>query len=953
MKNILINILHNEYKIISVLLNDYNKFIMDCYNNNILSINDKNNVIKNLTEIIKELNNTFNNQIKNFNLLDNICDIEIDKYFNFKTNNNINEVIKLFIKWKEMGISEYKNINLDNFSKIIGKIEKITQKYGIDKIKNLLLLSNLHYNKKILENEYIEIINNEFIILNYKKEPFSSISKNINNESKNYIIKFKQINNINEVLLDNCCEIELIIPEIKQHFILNGYFKNDLTGTIIKTSQITRPILFEKKKLFTNELNKIGYINEKFKKSYIKNLNLCQYLSYNSVIFIEKIMNDYDIYLKLSKLVFKNLFNEFINDNSTIKSQFDIIKLFLIGGTDENNNMAGLLFSITKDKKFGSEYISDIIYRNLSYTSQIKLRKLTINIKNELDKLKNINLDNIDMKKQIVVSKNMPPYVKKLAFDKIEEMKTGSSEYYKQKTYLDVLVNFPWINENNKDDIFYNLRHDINKSKLLLDNVKDSLNNSVYGHDECKKVMQELIGKWISNPNSIGKAIGLVGPPGVGKTLIAKALGKALNLPFTQINLGGMEDRCILSGHSYTYSSAQPGLIIRKMIEAGNPRCIMYFDELDKTSTKHGINEIFNVLIHLTDTNTNTNFNDSFFNEITFNLSKVLFVFSYNDTEKVDKILLDRMDKIEVKPYSLYDKLIISKKFLLNEVCHDINFEKTKYEIDDSTIEYIIDNYTMEAGVRELKRKFESIFMKLNLEKYFNPEKEKFIIDKVLIDKLLNKPNFNIKKIHNEDDIGIINGLYATSNGMGGIIPILIYDNHTNNGKFILKLTGSQGKVMKESVSFAFTIAMNLVKEEYREEFRQRCKYGLHIHTPDGATPKDGPSAGSAFTTAFISRILNKKIKKDISMTGEIEINGNITAIGGLVYKLKGAIKAGVKTVFIPKDNEDDYKKIVEKDENIIKELNIILVSHIREIIPLALIEPSNEYFSYNKYFIN
>jgi ATP-dependent Lon protease len=383
------------------------------------------------------------------------------------------------------------------------------------------------------------------------------------------------------------------------------------------------------------------------------------------------------------------------------------------------------------------------------------------------------------------------------------------------------------------------------------------------------------------------------------------------------------------------------------MVDAGKSRCIIYFDELDKTCTKHGINEIFNTLIHVTDPNTNNHFSDAFFNEVTFNLDKVLFVFSYNDPDKIDKILLDRMEKIEVKPYSLHDKLIITKQFLLNEIATDIGVSNDFIQISNADIEYIIEHYTFEPGVRELKRKMENIFLKINLDRIYGREMFAGITDNVSkininrdhIDKYLNKPLLTIKKIHTCDDIGIINGLYATVNGSGGIIPILIYNNYVGTkNKFILKITGSQGKIMKESVEFAFTTAMNLIKDTYRNTFIKSCQFGLHIHTPDGATPKDGPSAGAAFTTGFISRILGIKIKKDIAMTGEIEMNGKITAIGGLLYKLKGAHKAGVKTIFIPKENKEDLDKILLKDILLGQEINIIPVDHISQILKEAFV---------------
>jgi len=309
------------------------------------------------------------------------------------------------------------------------------------------------------------------------------------------------------------------------------------------------------------------------------------------------------------------------------------------------------------------------------------------------------------------------------------------------------------------------------------------------------------------------------------------------------------------------------------------------------------------------------------------------------------------MEKIEVKPYTVADKLTITNNFLLKEISDGIGLEYGSIQLNNDDIEYIIESHTFEAGVRELKRKLETLFLKLNLDRIYKrnnfENRENFskenpiVLDRDTINKYLNKPSLHIKSIHKTPDIGIINGLYATTSGSGGIIPILIYNNFVGSkDKFVLKITGSQGKVMKESVSFAFTTAMNLIKEPYRKKFIKEYSNGLHVHTPDGATPKDGPSAGSAFTTAFISRILGKKIRHDIAMTGEIEMNGNITEIGGLAYKLAGAKKAGIKTVFVPKENEKDYIKIKDSDEKLLTDgFNVIIVSHISEILNGALIE--------------
>jgi ATP-dependent Lon protease len=277
----------------------------------------------------------------------------------------------------------------------------------------------------------------------------------------------------------------------------------------------------------------------------------------------------------------------------------------------------------------------------------------------------------------------------------------------------------------------------------------------------------------------------------------------------------------------------------------------------------------------------------------------------------------------------------------LKEVCTDINLDPDMFLHDDDSLTHLIETYTHEAGVRELKRKIEKIMYKINLEKLYGEIdiSNKINITKELIEKYLEKPTSITKKIFPTNEIGVINGMYATTGGPGGILPILIYKNFTGS-KFKLRSTGQQQSVMKESIKFSFTIAINLLKEKWVTEFMSIHKYGLHIHTPDGSTPKDGPSAGGAFTSAFISRILQKKIKNNIAMTGEIETNGNLTAIGGLEQKLMGAKKAGVKFVFIPKENEEDYNKIEKKNLTLMDDnFRVKIIEHITELLEYILID--------------
>ena len=663
--------------------------------------------------------------------------------------------------------------------------------------------------------------------------------------------------------------------------------------------------------------------------------------------YIKYLSDLYFKYLKLIDSTFISLMKDFISKSDNIKEMYNIIFLLLLGNPD-SIDIAGLLLGLLKEKKNNTKFqLYTFLYDNLTFYLQSKIKKSNINIKNNIDKLKNLSFEDVDYKKQLIINKNIPHNIRSLVLEKIEEMKSFNNEYYKQLMFVKTILNYPW-NSSNDDAFFNTLSSNKDKSKDYLLNIETKLKKLCFGHDNAKQSLLQIIGKWISNPSSQGSSLGLVGPPGVGKTLLAKSVSEALDIPFGQITLGGQNDGEILHGHGYTYSGSQPGMIIKKMVEMGKSRCILYFDELDKACSKHGnTNEITSILIHLTDPNMNKSFQDRFFQGIDFPLNKVIMIFSYNDSSLIDPILLDRIKEINVSPYTITDKLNICQNYIIPEIVNDIKIDK-KLNINNNLLEYIINNYTNEAGVRSIKRKIEEIVLKLNLDKIycrklFSKNNKSLTLTKKIVTEILSKPKIYNTLIHEKPCIGIINGLYATTNGTGGIIPIQIYSNlEKTNDKFNIKLTGKQGDVMKESVQCSLTAAVNYIKDNHKKYniedfdtyFNSKFINGFHVHCPSTSTPKDGPSAGCAFTTCFISRILEKPINNFVAMTGEVELNGNITKIGGLEYKLYGAKMAGVKNVFVPKENEDDLIEIKKKYKDIItKDFSVKTFSKIGDII--------------------
>ena len=995
LRDFLIHYSQNEYLKRSTIIYGLSLHIEDLYTKYIINSSERTKILKTVNDIINSLNITYNERMqllkgneedsnyymsdesasrekKNLKKIENL-DSKLSTLINMPSNasdNNFDIIDMLINSSSPMFEKKFYNMLPNDFNKIDEMLINVISSNGGKNIIDILSAITHYKNNDMTENseiyDIIKVMSDIFVPLSVKK---TNVTK-----TKKYTLK--KINNVPdkyEVLLDNYYSIEFNIATHGKNkantcVSIFGYFVNDCTNSIIRTSQICNKYIYDKKKYFSKLcydyqsvkkkidsklFNKFNIIPDEFKDLFLKYSSVGNLLSWSDSTFIEDMLEDYNIHNTYSTSKnFKMIFSDFIQAETI--SKFKMIKYLLLGA---NSKDAAMLFNLMKESKMGSVFASDIMYDNLNLHLQTKLSKADVSVKAELKKLNKLSSEDIDMKTQIALSKNMPSKVKRIALEKLNELKSGNNEFYKYLTFVKTLIDYPWTGEGD-GDLFEVYKNNRQKWKNIMEETNNRLCNKVYGHKECKETIVELLGKWFSNHKSLGKAVGLVGPPGVGKTLIAKELGDALGIPLVKINLGGMEDAAVLTGHSITYSGAVPGLIVKKMVEAGQSRCIVFFDELDKTCYHHGINEIAQVLIHVIDQTTNAEFNDKFFQDVTFPLNKVLFVFSFNDKQKIDRILLDRMEIIDVQAYTTDDKIKIVNDYLLAEIKEDFCFD-LNVTISPEMIEYLIINYTREPGVRSIKRKLEKIFLKMNKDRIFgtkpfeNPKMTDIEITQDLIDKYLTKPNLMIKKIGKQPEIGTVNGLYATTLGDGGIIPILMYKLKTgNSGKFSLKLTGKQGSVMKESVEFSFTISMNLIKDKYTDLFFESHSNGLHIHTPDGATPKDGPSAGSAFTLGFISIILGKKIKNNIGLTGEIERDGCITAIGGLEYKLPGAKNSGIKFVFVPKENEKDIEKIKESNPKLFDEnFKYELVEHILEVLDFALIENNKTKYNENNVY--
>ncbi len=987
--------LQKEYNELSDCINSTQIHILRLLQELMIDTSLKNNILGKIFELSRNLNESYNTFIieecnSDDDIEDNLESTEVDSNTIIE-NHNINSSNKKDVI--DYGIFSFicNNNNNNNDDIIFEKIRQFSlranminlniKKKSVESFDSLVLNDNYLNPLKNIKCELINIFKDigsfnleillQMLLGNFYRELYdedvlnkidfynkifilTGFSENDNDKGNKIINISRSSTKIDNDYLEKIVNINLKSMNSNKSYKFTGYFINDSINVLIKTSQIANKDIYKKKKQIIEKLNKNNNVNRKFKKNYMKNILLNELLAYSPEECSDLVEELYKKYIDLSKKSFMNIMKEFIGKNNTIKNMYDIIRLLLLG-TEENENIAGLLFGLTKEKKVGSYIISELIYTNLNYSCQLKIKRSNINLKEEFEKIKSLSIEDVDMKKQILAMKKMPSGVKSLALEKVEEMKSSNNEYYKQMTYVKCLIKYPWACP--EDNQYYNdLKEDRIRATSYLLEIEKKLNSLSYGHIEAKKSLLQLIGKWISNPSSSGSSIALVGPPGVGKTLLAKSVSSALDIPFAQITLGGQNDGELLHGHGYTYSGSQPGMIIRKMIETGQSRCIMYFDELDKACSKHGVtNEITSILIHLTDPNMNKSFQDRFFQGVDFPLDKVIMIFSYNDSSLIDPILLDRFKEIEVKPYNINDKMKIVNKYIIPELLENIGFNKNELSIKNNCIENIIEKYTHEAGVRGIKRIIENIFLKLNLDKIcsrgiFKNKKKKIEINDKIVDDTLNQPINESLVIHKNPEIGIINGLYATSIGTGGLVPIQVFANYSGSSTdFEFKLTGKLGNVMKESIQCSFTAAIDFIKrnkEKYNfienidEYLKKNFPSGFHVHAPSTSTPKDGPSAGGAFTAAFVSRILQKKIRNNVALTGEIDLRGRITKIGGLNYKLIGARKANVTKVLVPKENKDDIDEIAKSNSDLVnKFLEVVFVEKIDEIIEHILLE--------------
>jgi len=783
-------------------------------------------------------------------------------------------------------------------------------------------------------------------------------------------------------LIEDKCGCSIFININKNNFlVIQGIFKDDLLN-FSNSIKFVRDKINEHKTAFNQE---VLILPKNFKDSYFNIISLRDLIVCKPNEIVDDLRKKYNDFKIIQGKPLLSLINEFLLASKYRK--IDILTLLLMSNEDDQR-LAYVLFDVFKSKD--KKDISSEIYSSLHYTIRELLDISKIKIDNEENNLTKFIESDLPYERRINMLKTDED-VKGKAMEKLKSIKSAFQGDSKAQHWLDGLLKIPFgiykendilsfksnfckrinqedsslklFSDNDIDNYINQLMINDSSNKLIVEwvqykknkkqyivDVRKILDDAVFGHKEAKLQLERIFAQWI-NGEAKGAVLGLKGPPGTGKTSLAKnGLSKCLidkdgvPRPFAFLPIGGSVNGSTLVGHNFTYVGSTWGRIadILMSTECMNP--IIFIDEIDKVShTEHG-REIISILTHLTDSTQNDEFEDKYFAGIKLDLSKALIVLSFNDANLIDPILRDRITIIETNALSIPEKLTIINDYMLPDICKEVGFNKNEIIFSNELIKNLIETYTNEAGVRKIKEKVVEIIRDINLNRFHNDNFElPFTIKEDYVKKLFeNQPKVRVKKISTEPVIGIVNGLYASSGGLGGIT--LIQTIKFPSDKMLeLNITGQAGDVMKESMQYALKNAYNLLSSEQQnkitEDAHNKKTFGIHIHCPDGATPKDGPSAGLAFTLAIYSLLSGNKIDNKICMTGEIDLCGQAGIIGGLNAKLHGGKKAGCTLALIPEDNMEDLD-IMRREGNSPEDdtFKVIAVKNIQEVLKYAIV---------------
>ncbi len=561
---------------------------------------------------------------------------------------------------------------------------------------------------------------------------------------------------------------------------------------------------------------------------------------------------------------------------------------------------------VSEEAKQAQKEIHEKAYREDAIKKQINF------LQKALDDMHPENISEVRKFEEKIENSGMNEIARKEADNVLNRMKQegkDSHEYGLLYNYLDFVTSLQWKKEEPKE--------------IELDKAMEVLDREHYGLKKVKKRIIEQLAVMSLNKKQSGSILLFVGAPGTGKTSIGKSIAEALGREYVRISLGGIRDEADIRGHRRTYIGAMPGRIMDGMKKAGTSNPVMVLDEIDKLASSYN-GDPASALLEVLDPEQNNTFTDHYMN-VPYDLSDVLFVCTANSLDTIPGPLLDRMEVIRFTGYTALEKFSIAKDHLIPKAKKKAGISDENLIIEDDTIKALINGYTMEAGVRGLKKQIGSLCRYAAVELVKNGKKVLDVKPEDLSDYLDQRP-IKHESILEKKQAGVVTGLAWTA--VGG--EILFIETMFTKGKGNVKVTGQLGDVMKESVD----IALSLVKSMYPDKSEIFEKNDIHIHVPAGAVPKDGPSAGITMTTALASLINNIPVSPEYAMTGEVSLRGNVMPIGGLPEKLMAAARAGIKKVFIPEENEDDLKEVAKE---VLDELEIIPVKRVEDVLNIVL----------------
>ncbi|HIV75485.1 MAG TPA: endopeptidase La [Candidatus Pseudogracilibacillus intestinigallinarum] len=728
-------------------------------------------------------------------------------------------------------------------------------------------------------------------------------------------------------------EEQLIFLSSQKEIAMEEPEKEDIykVGTVAKITQMiklpngTLRVLVEG--LYRAEI--IEYLEEKNQfEVKIAKLDEMAGDEYEEEALMRQLLDQFSQYIKVSKKITKETLATLVDIDEPNRLSFMIAshlpikmkdKQSLLEIDDVIERMKLLLTILANEKKVLNleRKIGKRVQTSMEQTQkEYYLREQLKAIQKELGETEG-KLSEVDQLRADIVEAKMPENVEEVALKELqrfERVPQSSGESSVIRNYLDWLIALPW-QEKTEDTI-------------NIDRAQATLNKDHYGLDKVKERILEYLAVQKLTNSIKGPILCLVGPPGVGKTSLAKSIAESVNRKFVRISLGGVRDEAEIRGHRRTYIGAMPGRIIQGMKRAGTVNPVFLLDEIDKMANDFR-GDPSSALLEVLDPEQNHNFSDHFIEE-TYDLSNVLFVATANYVNNIPGPLLDRMELINISGYTEQEKLHIAKDHLIPKQLKENGLTKNDLQIRDNALLKLIREYTREAGVRNLERTIATLCRKAAKIIIAGEQKRVIATEKRLVE-LLGKPIYRYGLMEQEDQVGTATGLAYTS--VGGDTLAIEVAHYPGKGELIL--TGKLGDVMKESAQAAFSYIRSRANAlQIEPDFHK--KYDIHVHVPEGATPKDGPSAGITMATALISALTNRAVKREVGMTGEITLRGNVLPIGGLKEKSLSAHRAGLRTIIIPKDNERDIEDIPESIRN---DLTFIPVKHLDEVLDHALVE--------------